>query len=117
MLLNAALYQELARLRQPALEVFCFNNVPDGIKHFADTTHVKAEELPTPEVTEQIKKEQESLPPLGWLTTLSFSDAASAAVRSAYQQRASAVSAVLLSGLSSNYDSPIVPPPDIESMP
>ena len=64
--INAALYQELCRLR-PNIEVFCFNNIPDGIQHFAERLHVKAEELPTPEESEEIKKEQETLPPLGWL--------------------------------------------------
>ena len=63
--LNAALYQELARLYQSEPAVFCFDNIADGLKHFADTTGAKAEKLPTPEETEQIKKEQESLPPLG----------------------------------------------------
>lgn len=65
--LNAALYQDLVRQGQPVPEVYCFNNIPDGIKHFADKTKVKAEKLPTQEETEEIKKEQESLPPLGWL--------------------------------------------------
>ena len=69
MFLNAALYQNLAGLRQPPPEVFCFDNIPDGIKHFAETVHVKADTLPTPEETEQIKKEQEALPLLRLLTT------------------------------------------------
>ena len=68
MFLNAALYQELVKLHGSAPEVFCFNNIPDRIKHFSETTKVKAEKLPTPEETEQIKKELESLPPLGWLS-------------------------------------------------
>ena len=68
MFLNAELYQDLAKLFGSAPEVFCFNNIPDGIKHFAEITKVRAEKLPTPEETEQIKKEQESLPPLGWLS-------------------------------------------------
>ena len=66
--LNAQLYQELIGA-QPNLEVFCFNNIPDGLKHFADTTKVKAEELLTRDETEEIKREQDSLPPLGWLPT------------------------------------------------
>jgi PIN domain len=65
--LNAALYQELAQLAGPTPDVFCFDNLPEGIRHFAEATKVKAEALPTPEETEQIKKEQESLPPMGWL--------------------------------------------------
>ena len=41
----------------------------NGLKDFADKTGTRAEKLPTPEETQQIKKEQESLPPLAWLTT------------------------------------------------
>jgi PIN domain len=81
--LNAALYKELTELRQPPPEVFCFNNIPDGIKHFAETTKIKAEALPTPEETEQIKKEQESLPPFSWSIpagTFSTAEAISAIV-------------------------------------
>jgi hypothetical protein len=68
MFLNAALYQELARLYQSEPPVYCFTNIVDGLKHFAEKTGAKAENLPTPEEAEQIKKEQESLPPLDWLT-------------------------------------------------
>jgi hypothetical protein len=63
-----ALYKNLAELRQPATDVRCFDNIPDGIKDFADTAHVKAEKLPSPEETEQIKKEQEALPRIDWMT-------------------------------------------------
>jgi len=65
--LNAALYKNLAELREPAPDVRCYDNIPDGIKDFADTVDVKAEKLPNPEETEQIKKEQEALPSLAWM--------------------------------------------------
>jgi PIN domain len=67
MFLNALLYDELTLLYQRQPEVFCFDNIADGLKHFSETTSVKAEKLPTPTETEQIKKEQDSLPPLGRL--------------------------------------------------
>jgi hypothetical protein len=108
--LNAALYQELARLYQSAPEVFCFNNIPDGLRHFANTTQVKAEKLPTLEETEQIKKEQESLPPLGWLDTSYFNDAASIAVRNAYRRRASAALIAALSNPITTMG--VFPPPE-----
>ena len=92
--LNAALYQELARLYQSEPAVFCFDNIADGLKHFADTTGAKAEKLPTPEETEQIKKEQESLPPLGWLTN--YDDSAPIAIQSAYRMRDSTLLRVAL---------------------
>ena len=89
--LNAALYQNLAELRQPAPEVFCFDNIPDGIKHFAETVHVKAEKLPSPEEIEQIKKEQEALPPLDWMNW----DTASIVANLYAQKRARDVAAFL----------------------
>jgi hypothetical protein len=63
--LNARLYDELTLLYQEKPEVFCFDNIADGLKHFVATTSVKAEKSPTPDETDQIKKEQNSLPPLG----------------------------------------------------
>jgi hypothetical protein len=64
--LNAALYQDLARLRpgQKVAEVFCYDNIPDAIRHFATTLDVPADDLPTEAETQEIKKEQEALPPL-----------------------------------------------------
>jgi hypothetical protein len=58
-----------------------------GLKHFADTTNAKAEKLPTQEETEQIKKEQESLPPLGSLQ--GYDDSAMIAIRAQQQMRES----------------------------
>jgi hypothetical protein len=67
--LNAYLHSELKAFSDH-LEIFCFNNIPDGLKHFAEITKVKADTLPTPEEAEEIKKEQSELPPVssiaGW---------------------------------------------------
>jgi hypothetical protein len=82
MFLNAALYRELAQLYQSEPPVHCFTNIVDGIKHFAETTGTKAEKLPTAEEAEQIKKEQESLPPLGWLSN--YDDSFPLAIQSTY---------------------------------
>ena len=46
------------------MEVFCYDNIPEGISHFAATVHVSADTLPTEAETEEIKKQQEALPPL-----------------------------------------------------
>jgi PIN domain len=73
MFLNAALYQDLVSLYQSDPEVFCFDDIDKGLRHFVNTTGAKAEKLPTPEETEQIKKEQESLRPNGWL--INYDDA------------------------------------------
>lgn len=100
MFLNAALYQELSQLYQSEPEVFCFDNIAEGLQHFADTTRIRAEKLPTSEETEQIKKEQESLPPVGWLTN--YDDAAQIAIQNLYRMRYSAVlSAALASQIAS----------------
>lgn len=67
MFLNAALYQELAQLYRSEPTVFCFASLAKGLEHFVATTDAKVKNLPTPEETERIKKEQDSLPSIGWL--------------------------------------------------
>lgn len=64
MFLNTALHKELSN--QDSIEVFCFNDTIEGIKHFIETTKVRAEHLPTPDEQELIKEENDSLPPLDW---------------------------------------------------
>jgi hypothetical protein len=91
------LHQELMRLTDPPPEVRAFTNIPEGIKDFSEVTGVKVDKLPTPERVEEIKKEQDSLPPLGWLTTFNFTDATSHAVQNAYRRRASDALITLLS--------------------
>src|SRR5271166_369113 len=59
---NQFLYEELAKVSRSA-EVFLFENVLEGIKHFARITGVKADKVPSPEEIEEIKKEEETLPP------------------------------------------------------
>ena len=63
------LHQELIRLVDPPPEVHVFTNIPEGIKDFSEVTGVTADKLPTPERVEEIKKEQQELPPLGWQQT------------------------------------------------
>jgi hypothetical protein len=61
MFLNSKLYSELAQLYGSTPEVFCFDNILDAVKHFTETTKVKADNLPTPQETKEIKKEQANL--------------------------------------------------------
>ncbi len=109
--LNAALYQDLAKLLERAPEVFCFNNIPDGIKHFAETTQVGAEELPTPEEAEQIKKEQDSLPALGWLSSR-MNDAASATILNWKQLRDAAFVSAVSTMINQGWHPGMAPDPD-----
>jgi len=80
------LRQELMRLVQPPPEVYAFTNIPEAIKSFSKMTGVKADNLPTPERVEEIKKEQEELPPPG----LQSYDAASMALRGAWMRQGAA---------------------------
>jgi hypothetical protein len=68
--LNQYLYDELVAVSAGA-EVYLFENVAEGIKHFAKTTGVKADKLPTPAQIEEIKVEELTLPPrqVNWLYT------------------------------------------------
>jgi hypothetical protein len=82
--LNQFLYEEL-RTVSPGAEAFYFENIPSAIAHFAEITGVKAEGLPTPEQINEIKREEESLPPpLDWVFT--GRDAAFAAHRRRLQR-------------------------------
>jgi len=87
MVLNAALYKDLVtQMHSAEPEVFCFDNLPDGLKNFAEINRVKATKLPTPEEAEQIKKEQESLPLIDW----NYDDSANYLAVRAYRDREAA---------------------------
>ena len=93
--LNAALYKNLATRLHPAEpEVFCFDNLSDGLTHFVKRNRVRATKL-TPEEAERLKKEQESLPIVDWAN---YDDSASYLVvraradREAAQMRVAAMS-------------------------
>ncbi len=62
--LNQFLYEELRKLN-PDAEAFLFEDIVAGIKDFADKMGVKADKLPTPEETKEIREEEGTLPPLG----------------------------------------------------
>jgi hypothetical protein len=88
--LNQLLYEDLQKV-SPDAQAFLFGDVASGIKHFADITGVKADNLPSPEQIEEIKKEIEDLPPHDWL--IDTGDAAREAVllrRVALQARSAA---------------------------
>jgi hypothetical protein len=61
--LNRFLYEELCKI-VPTPEVYLFGDLATGIKHFVNTTGVKAEQGLSPEVAEEIEREEKSLPPL-----------------------------------------------------
>ena len=104
--LNAALYRELVEL-ESSPEVFCFSDIDTGLRRFAAIAKVKAEKLPTPEEAEQIKKEQESLPPLGWLSN--FDDSAPIAIQSAIRMAYSTMTSPLGTQV---FSDDIIPPPE-----
>lgn len=62
--LNLFLYDELRALNAHA-DAFLFEDIPSGIKAFADATGVRADKLPSPEETNEIKREERALRPLG----------------------------------------------------
>jgi hypothetical protein len=95
--LNPFLLDELHRVAD-APEVFLFDNIPDGIRHFAQLTDVQADKLPTREEAEQIKKEAEALLPLGWMGGNS-TEAAAASMRAWYEQSRAAYHAAQLGTL------------------
>lgn len=111
MFLNAALYQELARLYQSEPTVFCFHKL-DGISRFALMTGAKPEDLPTPEETERIKKEQELLHSRDWLG--GYDDAFQIPIRVQDALRMMD-SVILTAALASQLNSDeVIPPPATE---
>lgn len=83
--LNAALYQDLRAVYGAEPETYCFDSLADGLKHFAATTKVQADKLPTAEETEKIRKEQESLPTLSFFLDGAADLGAFIAARNAFQ--------------------------------
>ncbi|ESA38342.1 hypothetical protein N836_33475 [Leptolyngbya sp. Heron Island J] len=61
--LNCFLYDELCRVT-PEHEVYIFEDLSKGLQHFVKTTGVRAEKQLTPEETQEIEKEERSLPSL-----------------------------------------------------
>ena len=61
--LNRFLYEELCNIVSTP-EVYLFGDLVTGIKDFVDKTGVKAEQGLSPEVAEEIEREEKSLPPL-----------------------------------------------------
>jgi hypothetical protein len=61
--LNGFLYDDLCKVVS-APEVYLFEDTVEGIRHFVETTGVKAERRLTPEEAEEIEKEEKSLPHL-----------------------------------------------------
>jgi hypothetical protein len=66
-------------------EVFWFDNTIEGLQHFVKATGIKVSKMPSPEKAEAIKKEEQQLPPLGWLDEDSL-DVANAVARRAWHQ-------------------------------
>lgn len=60
--MNRSLYEDLLAISSNA-EVFLFDDIASGIKHFASVTGVPAEKLPTDEQIEEIKNEEKELDP------------------------------------------------------
>jgi hypothetical protein len=85
---NRSLYEELRKVSHDA-EAFLFANIPDAIQHFAKIAGVKADKLPPPKEIEEIKKEEETLQPLDWLT--GGNDTAMAVARIAQMEQRRAI--------------------------
>jgi hypothetical protein len=96
--LNAFLYKELLQLN-PQIKVFCFDTWAKGIEHFSKTLGVDLQKRILPAQVEQIKKEQESLPPWGWQTEPQYPLYYLRSWHPAYYTSVSGMSPVLYSGV------------------
>jgi hypothetical protein len=80
-LLNPLLRRDLVTVCGDPVEIYCFDDLIDGLQHFASNAGVTAQKLPTEEEAARIKRELERLPPIGWMTQ--GDDGTLAAIRSA----------------------------------
>jgi hypothetical protein len=87
--LNPALYRELTEKRA-GIMVHCFTEMEKGLRDFIRANPVPDPKLPAPDEAERINKEQESLPPLGWLDSGDDAWWRIAVQQSVWQRRASA---------------------------
>jgi hypothetical protein len=87
MLLNSLLRGDLMNACGVELEIHYYNNWSEGITDFRKNVGVTTDKLPTPAQIEEIKKEEETLPPrpLDWMFT--GTDAALAAHRQMQRRR------------------------------
>jgi PIN domain len=69
-LINALLRRDLMEACATRLEIHCFGDLLEGIRHFGKCAGVKAEKLPTEEEAAVIKKEIEALPPMNYAHAL-----------------------------------------------
>jgi hypothetical protein len=65
--LNSLLRRDLTKACGTGLEVYCFNDLLDGVDNFGASAGVKADKLPSAEEATEIKKEIEGLRPVGWM--------------------------------------------------
>jgi hypothetical protein len=65
--LNGFLFEELCEVT-PAAEVHFFEKTAEGIEDFVEKTGVKAVQQLTPEEKKELKEQEQSLPPLGWMS-------------------------------------------------
>jgi PIN domain-containing protein len=87
MFLNPLLYQNLVRPDCPTPEVFCFDGIDEGISDFVKATGVRADKLLTPNESEEIKKELDSLPPRFTFLNTSMDDANMVAIFGSHRRQ------------------------------
>jgi hypothetical protein len=63
-LLDPLLHRELKAVCAPGARIHCFDRLDEGLKHFAKSTNVKIENVPTETESEEIRKELDALPPM-----------------------------------------------------
>jgi hypothetical protein len=64
--LNASLFRDLKQQRTDIV-VHCFTEMEKGLRDFIKSNPISDAKLPPPDEAERINREQQSLPPLGWM--------------------------------------------------
>jgi hypothetical protein len=84
--LNPSLRDDLIEACGEKVEIYCFNDLAEGITDFGKNSGLTADKLPTDKEAAEIKRELEALPPVGWMQGMS-DDHWMAAARNAWHRR------------------------------
>ena len=109
--LNPLLIQDLIGACGADVEARCFDNLADGIADFGKNAGVTAKKQPTDQEAAEIKKEIDTLPPIGWMSA--YDDATMAVIRN-HQFRQGFVAAL---GVSAGTTPIVLSSPDAKRAP
>ena len=111
--LNAALYHDLTQ-KHHGIVVHCFTEMEKGLRAFIEANGVLDAQLLTPDEAERINKEQEALPPRGWMD--SDDGAWDFVVQQNVAHRRSLQAAITARSATMHFDNDVLPAPPLGTL-